>query len=406
MDNLSVNTERVDDIALLMEQMKKMCLPSVLDELIPSHKHQRDLTWGWTATIWLAYILSEGDHRKVSMRTYVANNLSILSKLSGQDIAPLDFDDDRLSHLLKHFSNEDLWVKIENSLNKRTIDVYELDKKVVRLDSTTVSGYHNITDTGIVQYGYSKDDPKLPQIKVMVSSLDPLGMPLGTEVISGEQADDKLYIPGIDRIENGLNKKGLLFVGDSKMSSLKNRIEILEREHYYLAPLALKGKTAENMKEWIKTGISMISSNTLIDISRKDDEGKIIKIAEGYEFEQSLEVVRDKKDMGIQKHTERVMLIHSIAYAKKQIIGLEKRLNTAVEKIEKLTPKKGRGKRQITDEADLLKQIMIIIKRHKVEGLIDFKYQKEVEEKTKYVGRGRGSENREKKRIKACQVFT
>src|SRR5215813_9252887 len=40
-----------------------------------------------------------------------------------------------------------------------------------------------------------KDDPTRPQIKVMMGSLDPLGMPLSTDVLSGERADDGLYIP-------------------------------------------------------------------------------------------------------------------------------------------------------------------------------------------------------------------
>ena len=43
-----------------------------------------------------------------------------------------------------------------------------------------------------------------------MGSLDLLGMPLSTDVLSGERADDGLYIPIIDRIRSGLNKSGLL----------------------------------------------------------------------------------------------------------------------------------------------------------------------------------------------------
>jgi len=49
----------------------------------------------------------------------------------------------------------------------------------------------------------SKDDPTRPQIKVMMGSLDPLGLPLATDVLSGERADDGLYIPLIERIRKG-----------------------------------------------------------------------------------------------------------------------------------------------------------------------------------------------------------
>src|SRR5207244_224052 len=47
----------------------------------------------------------------------------------------------------------------------------------------------------------SKDDPRRPQIKVMTGSLDPLGMPLATDVLSGERADDGLDIPLIERMK-------------------------------------------------------------------------------------------------------------------------------------------------------------------------------------------------------------
>jgi len=59
-------TERVDDVALLIGQMVTMGLPAVLDRPIPRHWTQRRIRWGWTAVIWLASIVTEGDHRKVS----------------------------------------------------------------------------------------------------------------------------------------------------------------------------------------------------------------------------------------------------------------------------------------------------------------------------------------------------
>ncbi len=66
---LVIITERVDDVALLLGQMMKMGLPEILDNHLPKHWQQRGLSWGWTAVIWLAYILTEGDHRKVAVET-------------------------------------------------------------------------------------------------------------------------------------------------------------------------------------------------------------------------------------------------------------------------------------------------------------------------------------------------
>src|SRR5712692_4968942 len=220
---LVIITERVDDVAFLIGQMVKMGLPEVLDRHIPRHWTQRGLSWGWTAVIWLAHIVTEGDHRKVSMETYLKGMQHTLSHLTAQVIAPLDLSDDRLSHLLKHLSKPAYGHQIEHDLNAQSIEVYDLAQAVIRCDATTVSGEHAVTAEGLLQFGHSKDDPTRPQIKVMMGSLDPLGMPLSTDVLSGERADEGLYLALMERLRPGLKTTGLLFVGDCKMSALETR---------------------------------------------------------------------------------------------------------------------------------------------------------------------------------------
>jgi transposase len=217
--DLVMITERVDDVALLIGQMVKMGLPEVLDRHIPRHWTQRGLSWGWTAVIWLASIVTEGDHRNVSVETYLKGMHHTLSTLTAQVIEPLDLRDDRLSHLLTHLRKKAYWHQIERDVHARSIEVHALSQEVMRCDATTVSGDHEVTAGGLWQFGHSKDDPTRPQIKVMMGSLDPLGMPLATEVLSGERADDGLDIPIIERMRSGLHKTGLLFVGDCKMSA-------------------------------------------------------------------------------------------------------------------------------------------------------------------------------------------
>src|SRR5258706_5068380 len=261
-NDLVIITERVDDVALLIGQMVKMGLPEILDRHIPRHWTQRGISWGWTAVIWLAYIVTEGDHRKVSVETYIKGMHHTLSHLTAQVIEPLDFSDDRLSHLLTHLSKPAYWHQIEHDLNARSIEVYDLSQDVIRCDATTVSGEHEVTAGGLLQFGHSKDDPTRPQITVMVGSLEPFGMTLATDVLSGERADDGLYIPVIDRIRRGLKQSGLLFVGDCKMSALDTRAYIVGHQHMYLSPLPLTGATAEAMEAWITAGVAHSEAGT------------------------------------------------------------------------------------------------------------------------------------------------
>src|SRR5437870_11956616 len=151
--DLVIITERVDDVALLIGQMVKMGLPEVLERHIPRHWTQRGLSWGWTAVIWLASIVTEGDHQKVSVETYLKGMQHTLSHLTAQVVDPLDFSDDRLSHLLKHLSRPTYWHEIERDLNARSVEVYALPQDVIRCDATTVSGEHEVTAGRLVQCG-------------------------------------------------------------------------------------------------------------------------------------------------------------------------------------------------------------------------------------------------------------
>ena len=274
-------TERVDDVALLIGQMVKMGLPEVFDQPIPHHWRQRGLSWGWTAVIWLASIVTEGDHRKVSVETSLKSMHHTLSALTAQIIEPLDFSDDRLSHLLQHVSKAAYWHQIERAFNARSIEVHALPQDVIRCDATTVSGAHEVTDGGLLQFGHSKDDPLRPQIKVMMGALDPLGMPLATDVLSGERADDGLYLPIIERIRRGLHKTGLLFVGDCKMSALETRAYLVRHQDWDWSPLPLTGATAAAMDAWISAGVTQGEAGSLELVVRTNDRGHEVLVAEG-----------------------------------------------------------------------------------------------------------------------------
>ena len=57
----------------------------------------------------------------------------------------------------------------------------------------------------------------------MMSTLDPLGLPLVTAVVPGHHADDPLYIPAVRQVRASLGQRGLLYVGDCKMVALETR---------------------------------------------------------------------------------------------------------------------------------------------------------------------------------------
>jgi transposase len=154
---LSVTTERVDDIPLVLAHSDKMGVPELLDNYFKPHGNWEGMSLGWTTAIWLTHILSEGDHRMNQVQGWAAHRVETLSICTGQQVTEQSFRDDRLALVLDALSQEQKWQQFETALNRQLIRVYDLKPKRVRVDSTTVSGYWTVTHEGLFQLGYSKD---------------------------------------------------------------------------------------------------------------------------------------------------------------------------------------------------------------------------------------------------------
>jgi transposase len=166
---LTITTERIDDFPLLLAVMQQLGLPAIFDQHLGRHGLHQGLSWGWIATIWLAHILTESNHRKQPVQVWVRQAHETIEKITGQQVRELDFTDNQLTLLLRCLSKPETWHAIEKALGQSIIRVYELKPELVRLDATTVSGYHEGGEDSLFQYGYSKDDTTLKQVKGIYS---------------------------------------------------------------------------------------------------------------------------------------------------------------------------------------------------------------------------------------------
>src|SRR5438445_2764161 len=275
--------ERVDDIPLLIEQMQRMGLPTLFDTHFPTHGNWTGLSLGWGSTIWLSSMLSRGDHRMVHVEPWVAQRLWTLRTTTGQTVTRVDFTDDRLEIVLQRLSNDTRWAAFESALNQYTVRVYDLSTARVHADSTSASAYATVTEGGLFQFGHSKDyRPDLPQVKVMQAVLDPLGMPLATDVVSGEHADDPLYVPCIARVQTGVGRRWLVYVGDCKMAARETRAFLATQGDFYLCPLPqvqLAEGELDAALEAVWNGAQALSP-----VVRERHDGKPELIAEGYDY--------------------------------------------------------------------------------------------------------------------------
>jgi transposase len=388
-DTLSLTHERVDDIPLLLGFMQRLNFPVLLERHLGSHHLHRGLSNGWLATVWLAFLLSQANHRKVSVQDWARSHAHTLQTLVGQPLRPVEFSDDRLSIILRRLQDAD-WAALEADLWRATCEVYEIPYQCVRLDSTTSFGYHTITPDGLMPRGHSKDHrPDLPQLKLMAAAAQPTSHVLACDIVPGQSADDPLYLPLIRRVRQQLRQHGLLYTGDCKMSALATRAEVVAAKDYYLMPLPRTGDNAAEIETWIDEAAQ--GKQPLHNLTRLNEKGKKVVFARAYERQrsQSSTVAGQEVAWG-----ERVQVIQSLELAKRQAKQLDERVREAIAELPTPTPAVGRGHKQIREEEALRAAVAEVLERHRVVGLLTVTWRREEQQQTRYRGSGRGGPGR------------
>jgi transposase len=228
---MQIRSERIDDMPVLIERLKQMRVAEIIDETVGRHHLWEGMSKGWTSLVWLAHIIMTGDHRKVHVRRMLNECRESLSRLLGEEVRESEFNDDRLGRILAALGQQERAEEIERAMNKHCIRYYRLktDKPVARIDTTSVSVYGGDDGSDVIVHGYSKDHrPDLMQFKVLMVTLDPLGMPLATQMVAGNASDDGLYVPAYAEAAKSIGTD-VMVVGDSKMGALGTRAYIQGR---------------------------------------------------------------------------------------------------------------------------------------------------------------------------------
>jgi transposase len=373
--------ERVDDIPAIIAHLKKMRVAELLDNHFLPNGNWQGLSLGKTTVVWLAFILSEGDHRLYRVEPWAKAHQRTLRRCLGLEVKPRDLADDRLATTLDYLSIAERWAAFERDLNQSVLRVYDVQGRVVRVDTTTAGAY--VTPAGLCQLGHSKDHrPDLPQVKIAMAVLDPLGLPLTTTVVAGQTADDPLSLPEIAKVRQTTQRTGLTSVGDCKMAALGTRAEIVAHQDYYLCPLSATQMPEAELDRVLDPVFREVLEPSTIRLPNADgvlDETDD-PVALGFVYTVELSA----PDQSGQSHTwqERRLVVRSLAFATTQAQHLRQRVARAVTEINALDARK-QGKPRVPDEATAYQAAAAILAKHRVEGLVHVTVMTEVHEHAK-----------------------
>lgn len=378
---ITATHERVDDIPAIIAHLKTMRVAELLDNHFPPNGNWQGLSLGKTTVIWLAFILSEGDHRLYRVEPWGKAHPRTLSRCLGSEVKPRDLTDDRLATTLDYLSVVARWVAFERDLNQSVLRVYDLQGRVVRVDTTTAGAY--VTPEGLFQLGHSKDHrPDLPQVKIAMAVLDPLGLPLTTTVVAGPTADDPLYLPEIAKVRQTAQRTGLTYVGDCKMAAIGTRAEIVAHQDYSLCPLSATQMPDAELDRVLDPVFRDMLKPSAIRLPTAD--GALDETDDPVAMGFVSTVERSAPDQAGQSHTwqERRLVVRSLACATTQETHLRQRVARAVAEINALDERK-QGKQRMPDDATAYQAAVAMMAKHRVDGLVHVTVMTEVHEHAK-----------------------
>lgn len=363
-----LRVETVADLPVLWATLQRLDVPALLDRHFPAPRHWRGpLTPGEVLSVWLLFVVSQGDHCLNHVEPWVAQHQGVLSALLGKPVQPSDAHDDRLADLLDRLGTGEAFAAIERDLNQYTVRVYDLPTDTVRIDATTANAYAAVlSEQGLLQFGHSKDDPDRPQFKIAAAVLDPLGMPLAIAVVPGNRTDDPLYIPAIQAVRQAFGVGGRTYIGDCKMAALGTRAFVAAGGDFYLCPLSetqLSRVQRRALLQPVFDGTQALERVTRPAVKGPGEE----LVAEGFWVDVALTALVGDKDVC---WTERRWLVRSQAYAQAQQATLERRLTEATFALHELVGRKQGKKRRF--HAELLHAAQDIVTAQGVEELLHY----------------------------------
>lgn len=370
-EELSVRTEAIGDIPVLIGIIRELKIAEVIDSCVKVDGHWQGISVGTVVSLWLCYVLSTQDHRLVAVRDWVAERRETFNQLLGIQLRETDCSDDRLAIVLTLLGEVATQMGIEDKLMKDWISIYALPHETIRLDSTTVQVYHDRDEEAdsVLQFGFSHEGRDgLRQFKVMMATLDPLGMPLTSTVLSGEQGDDQHYIPCYQRAIAVLGTADVLVVGDSKMSSLAARGQIVAGKSRYLCPLNENSLNEETRFGWADEAVAHPERWQEVYRQKADGEpGELLAVL--VEYERAQQWTDAKGDL--VAWTERIVLFRSVPFQAAVYRHVERRWQHLQTQLDKLAQSPRRGQRYYWSYEALWKTVQDFVKAADLEEVVE-----------------------------------
>ena len=223
----------------------------------------------------------------------------------------------------------------------------------------------------------------------MLGTIDPAGVPLVSETLAGNGADDPVYLPTWHRLAKVIGHQDFLYIADCKAAAHQTRAELARAGGRYCFPLPMTGQTPSVLKSWV---LNSLQSKQEIRLPNSTESEAAMGV--GFEIELG-KIEYNPKTEDLFEWLERYLFVRSHALAQRQQKGLHHRLYKAEQALRKLAAKLHQ------DHCTLQNKVHSVLKRYRV---IDYFVTEIVTQTvTHYASPGRPSRQNPKPAIKSIQ---
>lgn len=377
--------ERVDTIPLIHAMLTRMAVAEVVDNIFTPHGNWSGLSYGQLSVLFVTYVLHSLTHRLSSVESWVKEHKTVIEQVTGWKLTEKDATDDRLCRLVEILGHDmEMIYEYQLQMSPRLISGYQLPTGVARYDTTSFSVWHQQKNlqNGLLALGHSKDHrPDLLQYKQGLGVLDPAGIPILSETIPGNRADDPLYFPAWERMAKVIGSPDFLYVADCKAASLETRASIDHGKGFYLFPLPMTGETPKHIRELVLNPPETVED---IMLAPKSDEEDVRIVGRGFAVIRKL--VANLLTGVIHSFEEQWMVTRSDAHAERQIQSLMTRIDKVITKVASL-------KSKANETADCFQARAEKIKDAKLHDCLHVEVNEAITLQKKYTAKGRPGPN-------------
>lgn len=189
----TVETERLDDLPVLIEWLKQRKGDEVIDEHTQAHGLWGGSSKGGLGLTWRAHLSMTGEQRKVRLNEMLQRRRRSLGARLGCEMRASEFNDERWGRLVTALGRGETAEASEREMSAqcRRDSRLTTEQATVRIETTSGAGQGDDDGSGVMAYGYRKEHrPDLLQCKVLRATRDPLGRPLLTQLRAGNCSDE------------------------------------------------------------------------------------------------------------------------------------------------------------------------------------------------------------------------